>query len=229
MSMNVRNAPNVAVSENETERSFVNSCASRSYRTIPGLVADRLDDEREDRDGEDERREQQVQLRDRPDGDAAADDGDRPVRDLLVGLVLLGLVLRVEFLAGEAVRRTGGAWAASWLSLIAAEARSSSPREHHECGDGTEKDQQFAVHQGVHHRASSLDAEPAAAPVARAVVVETAVRALLRESGKAVSPCTTETRGTGRPRSRGSGRRYPRCRPRSGACVTKGEPIWPNG
>jgi hypothetical protein len=30
MSMNVRNAPKVAVSENETERSFVNSYASRS-------------------------------------------------------------------------------------------------------------------------------------------------------------------------------------------------------
>ena len=37
MSMNVRNAPNVAVSEKETERSFVNSCASRSYRRSPVL------------------------------------------------------------------------------------------------------------------------------------------------------------------------------------------------
>ena len=46
---------------------------------ISGLVADRLDDEREDGDGQDERREQQVQLRDHPDGDAAADDGERPV------------------------------------------------------------------------------------------------------------------------------------------------------
>ena len=81
---------------------------------IPRLVADRLDDEREDRNGEHERREQQVQLRDRPDRDAAADDGDRPVRDLLVGLVLLGLVLRVELLAGARLsERTGGAWAAS--------------------------------------------------------------------------------------------------------------------
>ena len=85
--MNVSAAPNVAVSENETERSFVNSCASRSYRTIAGLVADRLDDEREDRDGEDERRKQQVQLRDHPDGDAAADDGEGPVLRLLVRFV----------------------------------------------------------------------------------------------------------------------------------------------
>ena len=37
MSMNVRNAPKVAVSEKETERSFVNSCASRSYRGSPVL------------------------------------------------------------------------------------------------------------------------------------------------------------------------------------------------
>ena len=53
---------------------------------VSGLVADRLDDEREDRDGQDERRKQQVQLRDHPDGHAAADDGKRPVRRLLVGL-----------------------------------------------------------------------------------------------------------------------------------------------
>jgi len=33
--MNVRNAPKVAVSENETERSFVNSCARRSYLRSP--------------------------------------------------------------------------------------------------------------------------------------------------------------------------------------------------
>ena len=52
---------------------------------ISGLVADRLDDEREDRDGKDERREQQVELRDRPDGDAAPDDGEGPVLGLRVG------------------------------------------------------------------------------------------------------------------------------------------------
>ena len=50
---------------------------------ISGLVADRLDDEREDRNGKDERREQQVELRDRPDGHAAADDGKGPVLGLL--------------------------------------------------------------------------------------------------------------------------------------------------
>ena len=50
------------------------------------LVADRLDDDREDRDGEDERREEQVQLRDRPDRHAAADDGEPPVLGLHVGL-----------------------------------------------------------------------------------------------------------------------------------------------
>ena len=47
---------------------------------VSGLVADRLDDEREDGDGQDEGREQQVQLRDHPDRDAAADDGKPSIR-----------------------------------------------------------------------------------------------------------------------------------------------------
>ena len=46
---------------------------------VAGLVANRLDDEREDRDGEDERGEQQVELRRHPDGHAAADERKRPV------------------------------------------------------------------------------------------------------------------------------------------------------
>ena len=71
---------------------------------ISGLVADRLDDEREDRDGQDERREQQVELRDRPDGHAAPDDGERPVLGLLVGLVL-GLFGRGGRLVGLVPRR----------------------------------------------------------------------------------------------------------------------------
>ena len=54
---------------------------------ISRLVADRLDDQREDRDGKDERREQQVELRNRPDGHAASDDwegsGTRPRRTAL--------------------------------------------------------------------------------------------------------------------------------------------------
>ena len=66
---------------------------------ISGLVADRLDDEREDRDGQDERREQQVELRDHPDGHAAPDERKRPVLRLLVGLVL-GLGLRGGRLGG---------------------------------------------------------------------------------------------------------------------------------
>ena len=51
---------------------------------ISGLVADRLDDEREDGDGKDERREQQVKLRDHPDSHTAPDagkpSGTRPPR-----------------------------------------------------------------------------------------------------------------------------------------------------
>ena len=125
--MNVRNAPKVAVSEKETERSFVNSCASRSYRMISGLVADRLDDEREDRDGKDERREQQVELRDRPDGHAAPDDGEGPVLGLHVGLGL-GLGLRVGLLGGQSLPRgasastvAAGARYGSWYSRFVSE------------------------------------------------------------------------------------------------------------
>ena len=120
---------------------------------ISGLVADRLDDEREDRDGQDERREQQVELRDHPDGHAAPDDGKAPVLGLLVGL-RLGLVLRVELFAGHAPvrerrarteRRVG-----SWNSrLIRTEAIFTAPSEHHEGDDGTEKDQQSAVRHGA--------------------------------------------------------------------------------
>ena len=55
---------------------------------ISGLVADHLDDEREDRDGKDERRKQQVELRDRPDGHAAPDDGKGAVLGLRVGRCL---------------------------------------------------------------------------------------------------------------------------------------------
>jgi hypothetical protein len=51
---------------------------------IAGLVADHLDDEREDRYGKDEGREQQMELRNRPDGDAAADDGDGTILGLRV-------------------------------------------------------------------------------------------------------------------------------------------------
>ena len=148
-------APKVAVSEKETERSFVNSCASRSYRRSPGLVADRLDDEREDRDGKDERREQQVKLRDRPDGHAASDDGKRPVLGLLVGLRLGCLAARGR-LGGQsrgAGRRVHGRGRGSGRLLVLAAHQPRGhlhrPGEHHEAGDGTEQDQQFAVHHGV--------------------------------------------------------------------------------
>ena len=67
---------------------------------ISRLVADRLDDEREDRDGKDERRKQQVKLRDRPDGHAASDDGKPPVLGLHVGL-RLGLFGRGGRLVGH--------------------------------------------------------------------------------------------------------------------------------
>src|SRR6266849_1724001 len=46
---------------------------------ISGLVADRLDDEREDGDGKNERREQQVKLRDHPYRHAASDEDSASV------------------------------------------------------------------------------------------------------------------------------------------------------
>ena len=55
---------------------------------IPGLVADRLDDEGKDGDGEDEGGKEQVQLSDHPDRDAAADDREPAILRLHVGLVL---------------------------------------------------------------------------------------------------------------------------------------------
>ena len=67
---------------------------------ISGLVADHFDDQREDRDGEDEGREEQVQLRHRPDRDTAADDGEASILGLDVRL-RLGRRLGRRRLVGE--------------------------------------------------------------------------------------------------------------------------------
>ncbi len=116
---------------------------------VSGLVADRLDDEREDRDGKDERREQQVKLRDHPDGHPAPDDGKGPVLRLLVRLCL-GLVLGVELLAGQSLR-ADALGLGGLLVLPARRGHLHGRREHHEAGDGTEKDdQQLAVPQAAH-------------------------------------------------------------------------------
>ena len=125
---------------------------------ISGLVADRLDDEREDWDGKDEGREQEVELRDHPDGHAAPNDGKGPVLRLLVGL-RPGLALRGCLLGGQS--RGAGRWrrrsrqepGKAPCTPAAHQHRDhlDRPREHHECDDGTEKDQQFAVHHGVHY------------------------------------------------------------------------------
>ena len=123
---------------------------------ISGLVADRLDDEREDGDGKDERREQQVELRDRPDGDAAPHDRKGAVLRLRVRL-RLGLGLRVGLLGGQSPRaRRGvdcrGRSPVRLAVLVVAHEDRRDPHdrdEHHDAGDGTENDQQFAVHHGV--------------------------------------------------------------------------------
>ena len=85
---------------------------------IPGLVADRLDDEREDGDGEDEGCEEQVQLGDHPDRDAAADDREPPILRLTVGLVL-GLFAAA---AAAAAPASAGAAAPGVCSIVAGEA-----------------------------------------------------------------------------------------------------------
>ena len=136
---------------------------------ISGLVADHLDDEREDWDGQDERREQQVELRDRPDGHAAPDDGKGPVLGLHVGLCP-GLRLRVGLLGGQSLRAgrrvDGRGRSPVRLLVLAAHQRRRHPHdrdEHHEAGDGTENEQQFAVHRAVHH-VPSLTCCPRACP-----------------------------------------------------------------
>ena len=127
---------------------------------VPGLVADRLDDEREDGDGEDERREQQVQLRDHPDGDPAPDPGNgpgtAPPRRASSGPARPRAASRrpasaVAVPPGRAAwasrRRSGGR-----LQGHAARQRRGHrdrPREHRESGDGTEQDQQRAVRHGA--------------------------------------------------------------------------------
>ncbi len=122
---------------------------------ISSLVADRFDDEREDWDGQDERREQQVQLRDHPDGHAASDDGEPPILGFLVGLVLelfgrRGRLVGLSRGTGRLVHGRGRGLV-RLLVLAAHEPRGHPrrPTEHHDCGDGTEKDQAFAVHEAV--------------------------------------------------------------------------------
>ena len=147
---------------------------------VAGLVADRLDDEREDGDGEDERREQQVQLRDHPDGDAAADPGNGPVLRLLVGLrrgrrrprpASRRPASAVAVPPGRAASWGAGARSGGRLLGHAARQRRGHrdrPREHRESGDGTEQDQQRAVRHGASVQLSpagaTRGAQRAAAP-----------------------------------------------------------------
>ena len=125
---------------------------------ISGLVADHLDDEREDRDGKDERREQQVELRDRPDGHAAPDDRKGPVLGLRVGRCL-GLGLRVGLSrrpvpAARGVASTvaaGARYGSLYSRFISCDAIHTTAANITQAGDGTENEQHFAVHRAVHH------------------------------------------------------------------------------
>ena len=118
---------------------------------ITGLVADRLDDEREYRHGQDERRKQEVELRDRPDRDAAADDREPPVLGLFVWLcpsLVLGLRLlrRQPPCAGRWVGGHGRR-PVRFLVLAVEQHRDDhhDAAKHQESGDGTEYEQQLAV------------------------------------------------------------------------------------
>ena len=122
---------------------------------ISRLVADHLDDDREEWNGKDERREQEVELRNHPDGDAAPDDRKGTVLRLLVGFCPQ-LRLRVGLLGGLSLRAGhcvggGGRSLVRLLVLAARQARGhlDDADEQHEDDEGTDKGQQFAVHRGV--------------------------------------------------------------------------------
>jgi hypothetical protein len=159
MSMNVRNAPKVAVSEKLREL-VREPVVSR----ISGLVADHLDDEREERNSQDEGREQEVQLRDCPDGHAAPDDGEGSVLGLGVRRCLSRCFRRCP-LGGQSVHarrrfddRGGSAVRLLVLAVRQERGDHQDGAEHHQTGDGTEQEHHFAVqravHQAVRHNAS---------------------------------------------------------------------------
>ena len=109
---------------------------------ISGLVADDLDDEGEDRNRQNEGREQQVELGDRPDRHAAPDDGKGSVLGLHVGRRLgLGLrrclLGRHAFRARRLVDRRGGRPVLVPVFVVAHERGDPHDRdEHHDAGDG---------------------------------------------------------------------------------------------
>ena len=124
---------------------------------ITRLVADRLDQNREDRDGQDERREQQVELRHRPDGHAAPDDGEAPVFGLDVRLgpsrrLRCGSLGLQSCRARSRVDDRGRSPVRLLVLAVRQERRDQHDAgEHHQTGDGTEHEQQFAVHAAVHY------------------------------------------------------------------------------
>ena len=136
---------------------------------ITGLVADRLDQHREDRDGEDERREQQVELRHRPDGHAAADDGKGSILGLDVRPGPGGCLGGGSFgLQSRRPRRRVGHRGRGPVRLpvlaVGQEGRDQHDgAEHHQAGHGTEHEQQFAVGDTV-HAAASINGSPPAGP-----------------------------------------------------------------
>jgi hypothetical protein len=138
--MNVRNAPKVAPVVSQ----------------VSGLVTDHLDDECEEWNGKDEGREQQMELRDRPDGHAAPDDGEGSVLGLDVLRCPSGR-FRCCSLGGESLHARRGVnsrgRSAVRLGVLAVRQERGDDHdtgEHHDAGEGTKNEQQFAVHRAVH-------------------------------------------------------------------------------
>ena len=84
-SMNSRNAPKVAVNENDVGQQLGELVGQLVVTFVAGLVADELDDQREHRHGQHEGGEQQVELGQHPDRHTAADDRKLSVLLLHVG------------------------------------------------------------------------------------------------------------------------------------------------
>ena len=125
---------------------------------ISGLVADHLDDEREDA-GRQGRTPRTAGGAARPTRSPrgcrrSGTSGTRPPRR-----ACLGLRLRVGLLGGLSLARgasastvaAGARYGSLYSRLTSDRGHLDGRREHHEAGDGTEKDQQLAVHRAVHH------------------------------------------------------------------------------
>jgi hypothetical protein len=152
MSMNVRSGERERVREELREL-----VGEPVVSLVTRLVADRLDEHREDRHGKDEGREQEVELRNRPDGHAAPHDGEPSVLGLDVRRCAGGGFRggSLGFQSRRARRRVGDRGRSSVRLLVLAVGQERRDHhdadEHDQAGDGTEHEQQFAVQSAIHY------------------------------------------------------------------------------